>query len=590
MDKSAAAGGGIATPGRKGFVLRRLGSLGALLLVILLGLAARCWNHETVFGGGVAVFVDGDCYARMTRAARVMESPGLIIRHHEFENWPAGTNPHTTAPLDYLIAGLGWVCGFLPSGWRFGVSALDFAGAIIGPVLFALGSVVIFFVWPERWRGKWLVLLCFAGMPPVAWAGVLGRPDHQALLVPLLAAGAVLAVRWLEEWRLVGVGGVGEASVLAGVGAGFCAGLAFWVSLYEPVVLALSSVLAVGVGAMAGQLSASDGPRGLVKTGAWRLVARPGAGAMFPLLMLLLAERPVITMPGGTEVFDRWARQIPELTPGSVAGVMSWSGWGGLLVALGLAAGFLSGQGARKSRCAAGLAMWAILIALYFWQVRWAPYTATGLALLAPFAIENFTRVLPSWSRSGLGRRILAAGCVFSVVWEPLREWDRLIFAPEARARRMEIFSDGLALHQVSGGLRAFMAAENHSSDDSRGILAPYWLCPPLTYWSGLPCVGGTSHQSLPGIMATAEFFLSPEWPTAEAVIRSRKVRWVVSEAAERTIPTSEVLLGRAAPPNPVGSRLEKAATGKEKAPVWLRIRGRSGWFWIFEVAPHGVD
>ncbi|HEU4771859.1 MAG TPA: hypothetical protein VFS68_06845, partial [Candidatus Udaeobacter sp.] len=75
-------------------------------LLSALILAPRCANYQNVFVAGNIYFVDADCYARMTRAQMVREKPGLIIRHHSFENFPQGTTPHTTAPLDYLIVGL----------------------------------------------------------------------------------------------------------------------------------------------------------------------------------------------------------------------------------------------------------------------------------------------------------------------------------------------------------------------------------------------------------------------------------------------------------------------------------------------------
>jgi hypothetical protein len=42
----------------------------------------------------------------MTRVRMCSKHPGLIVRHHDFENFPTGTTPHTTVPLDYLILGL----------------------------------------------------------------------------------------------------------------------------------------------------------------------------------------------------------------------------------------------------------------------------------------------------------------------------------------------------------------------------------------------------------------------------------------------------------------------------------------------------
>src|SRR5438552_6687915 len=74
--------------------------LSALILV------TRCANYQDVFVGGQIYFLDADCYARMTRARMVAAHFGLVVRQHDFENFPAGTIPHTTAPLDYLIVAL----------------------------------------------------------------------------------------------------------------------------------------------------------------------------------------------------------------------------------------------------------------------------------------------------------------------------------------------------------------------------------------------------------------------------------------------------------------------------------------------------
>ena len=107
--------------------MRRVGSFALIVfevaLLSALILATRCANYQDIFVAGNVYFVDADCYARMTRAQLVTEKPGLIIRHHEFENFPQGTTPHTTAPLDYLIVALSL---FLNS---FTSHALDLAGA-----------------------------------------------------------------------------------------------------------------------------------------------------------------------------------------------------------------------------------------------------------------------------------------------------------------------------------------------------------------------------------------------------------------------------------------------------------------------------
>ena len=72
----------------------------------VLAFAVRCWNLRDTFVDDRIYFIDPDCYSRMTRAASIAEGGPLIIRHHDFENWPNGITPHTTAPMDWLIAGL----------------------------------------------------------------------------------------------------------------------------------------------------------------------------------------------------------------------------------------------------------------------------------------------------------------------------------------------------------------------------------------------------------------------------------------------------------------------------------------------------
>src|SRR6185369_12797261 len=106
----------------------------------LLILAARCANYQDVFVAGNVYFSDADCYARMTRAEMIRAKPGLIIRHHSFENFPQGTTPHTTAPLDYLIVALSFLLN------PFTAHALDLAGAFVSPLLALLGG---WFLW---WR------------------------------------------------------------------------------------------------------------------------------------------------------------------------------------------------------------------------------------------------------------------------------------------------------------------------------------------------------------------------------------------------------------------------------------------------------
>jgi hypothetical protein len=163
-------------------LVQRLGQFALIFFEILilsaLILAARCANYRNVFIAGNVYFTDADCYARMTRVRRCAEHPGLIVRHHDFENFPMGTTPHTTAPLDYAILGLAVVLRPFTVHW------LDLAGAIISPLLGLLGG---WFLWwwarQMRFRFRWPMLLLYAISPILVHGSELGRPDHQSLLI-----------------------------------------------------------------------------------------------------------------------------------------------------------------------------------------------------------------------------------------------------------------------------------------------------------------------------------------------------------------------------------------------------------------------
>ena len=201
-----------------------------LLLLLALTAMARCWNHSDVFVGGRTFFADGDCYSRMTRVRQIVEHPGKVVRRHDFETWPDGTQPHTTAPFDYLIAAVAVVFRLF---MRDTQNALDMAGALISPML---GVLTAAFLW--GWAGQLglayrvPMIILFAISPILVHGTVLGRPDHQSLLIlcmgVALGAEAALLVKPSRSW-----------SVASGLGWG----LGLWVSLYEPAVLLLGAIL-----------------------------------------------------------------------------------------------------------------------------------------------------------------------------------------------------------------------------------------------------------------------------------------------------------------------------------------------------------
>src|SRR5213594_4912853 len=187
-------------------------------------LATRCANYQDVFVAGNVYFTDADCYARMTRVRMCEKKPGLIVRHHDFENFPQGTTPHTTAPFDYLILAL--AVALKP----FTVHGIDLAGALISPLLALFGGWFLWW-WSRRMnlRYGWTMLVLYAISPVLVHGTELGRPDHQSLSV-LLVTIAICA-----EWSRGEA--TGAATARWAVVSGTAWGLAIWNSAYEALIL-----------------------------------------------------------------------------------------------------------------------------------------------------------------------------------------------------------------------------------------------------------------------------------------------------------------------------------------------------------------
>src|SRR5256886_4250632 len=192
-------------------------------------LATRCANYQDVFVAGNVYFTDADCYARMTRVRMCEKNPGLVVRHHNFENFPQGTTPHTTAPLRYLI--LAVTLGPTP----FTGPGIGLAGAVVSPLLALFGGWFLWW-WSRRmkFRYRWVTLIIYAVSPVLVQGTELGRPDHQSLVM-LLVTVAICA-----EWT-----SRSESSTQWSALSGTAWGLALWVSFYEPLVL-FAIVVAVG--------------------------------------------------------------------------------------------------------------------------------------------------------------------------------------------------------------------------------------------------------------------------------------------------------------------------------------------------------
>ncbi len=516
----------------------------------LLALGAMCANFQQVFSTpGKVYFVDADCYARMTRVRSVCGQPGLVLKHHDFENSPFGTRPHTTVPLDDATA---WLRLALRP--FYGERALDLAGAWISP-LFGFLTIVAIWHWSEQGRlpGRQLALLVLAASPILAHGFELGRPDHQSLV--LLCMALALAAEW-QLWRHPTRGW--------GIVSGVAWAVGLWTSLYEPVILLVLIIIAGAIWHRA----------------AFRECARlPGVviGGGILLFALLVEGWRIDSAPGfgegvGAEFFAAWTRQIGEL-----ASVPPWSatlyGWSGLalLVAPGL---LVLRRGEDRGVARANLLLLVAVFLLTCWQVRWGYFLPLVYALSLPW---QFSALPTRWR--------LPFGLIIVVGLTPMaREWSARLHPSSERLENLAEQRTDAALLRDAAVFIGQAAAQRPSTDDppAAGVLAPWWLSPPLAYWSGQPALAGSSHEALPGTVDTARFFMATDARLAAGILRRRRVRWVVAYDPARVQGTSASLLGLDPPP----ARFMDLALYQrpEVAPRYLHLVFVNQYFKIYEV------
>ena len=534
---------------------RVAGRWALLAAALALAFTAACADWREVFPGERRVFfVDADCYARMTRVRAVCEHPGLVLTAHEFENYPFGTRPHTTALFDYLVWALSGVIGVFTRG----VDARDLAGAWVSPVL-GLLAVAAGGVWANRARlpGRVPMFLVLAGSPILAHGFALGRPDHQSLVLACMAWA--LAAEW-ALWRAPSRGW--------GWVSGVAWALGLWTSLYEPAVL-LAVVLATGLA--------------FNRPSLWQRARLPGlaVGGVILLAALLVEGWRLDALPGfgrDAPLFAAWSRQVEELR--SVAPwdgvIFRWTGWGIVAAPLLLLLPRREPEETPSSNLRRqGLAQAVLLLtvwALTCWQVRWGYF----LPLVYAMTIPTQLGALPvRW-------RPAAAALLVAALWPLAGFWYETASPPaEAAAVSAEKREDNFLLREAAEFIGRAPSAEPGSN---QGILAPWWLCPPLAYWSGQPAVAGSSHESLEGIGDTALFYLEPDARAAAAILRRRKVRWVVVYEPDRALRKAAELYGRTlVPTRAMGNLLY---IRPDYAPRFLHPAFQNRYFKVYEVVP----
>jgi len=475
---------------------------------MVLTAATRCANYRNIIvpaqGGAPREFyyVDGDCYSRMTRVREILEHGGLV-HYHAWENFPKGTWPHTTAPMDYLIVGI--ALALKP----FMADSIDMAGALVSPIL-GLLTTAFLALWARELNQQYRrLMLLLASLSPVLVHGTcLGRPDHQSLQIFLLAVGIgaelIMARAPCVSWSIV---------------SGAAWGLALWTSLYEPLVLMVVIYVTKVV---------FYRPNLFVKERLWgvgTLAAILGVAWLLEGKYLVKSFAIELHDPSLRAYFGNWSATIGEMTSLTVFSeiLYRWVGWGLLVSPLLLIARL---RDTKRSILLLSLLVTTFIFTLR--EARWGYFLALVYAMSLPWQLSLFKR---KW---------LVCTLFFLSLWPVARDWDERLFPEEAR--------DFLRVARLNDQRRLRQAAEFIKEKAPGGILAPWWWSPQLVYWSGQPALAGSSHESLAGIVDTARFFSTPDARAAEGICTERRVETVVTGAPEEIVSESVQILGQPLP------------------------------------------
>ena len=549
--------------------------------------ATRCANYQDVFVAGNVYFVDADCYARMTRAQMVREKPALIIRHHPFENFPHGTTPHTTAPLDYLIVALSFLLD------PFTAHALDLAGAFVSPLLALLGGWFLWW-WSRRmkFRYRWVMLILYVTSPILVHGTELGRPDHQSLLILLVAIAICAEWSWQDlqastspgksNWDSESSSADATASKLQAtapclpsdairesrmprslrawaVTSAVCWALAIWVSAYEPLVLFLI-VTATTLVMNRRAVFARERRAG------WILFT-----AIIGIAFAVEQRVPPFAILQSNSHLKNWARTVGELAHVSPMNPV-WLNWCGYLLLITPILIWISMRSPRNGvpsprRAGSGRALpiYVLLVATYFlaiWRARWGYFFVLIFALVLPTLLSPI--------KSGAAVWIAVALSMFPI----LRDWDARLWPNESQiAERMERRIESVQIRDLALSLR---------SPEVHPFLAPWWLSPSISYWSGQPGVAGSSHESLQGIEESARFFLSENLQEEREILEKCHVAWVFAYDFDRVAQNSAAILNEPRPLQPLCRVLDRTPS---QSPPFLIFSAQNPTCKLYRVA-----
>ena len=494
------------------------------VIIFLLGAAGFFYRWEYTFTPMGIVFSDPDCYSRMTRVEQIYNGfpRGEVSGKHFFENAPHYVVPHTTLAMDLPIVAL--AKSFVICGIK---NPLDMAGAWISPIL-GLFYLVITGVWSWRKKFGLAAFVLFALSPIVAHAFEIGRPDHQSLILLLCSIGLMCEFRYWKKQTARS----GKTDFLFSLVWMFSWMLALWVSMFEPIILlCLCLLLRLFIRGRAALPKNTNDYIIVVLTFVLFLPIFANA-----ILRLTLHPLP----PETIHYFSAWAKGIGEMQPASWDTIFAWLGW---LVPFFPLLLLWKAWRKRELFSLALVILFVVVAGLTLGTVRWAYFLPLIAALTAPTA---FT-ALPL-------RKTLYALLAISL-WPVAACWENNLFDEGICMRAREKTIEANSLRTLGNQILEANPPAPESQKSyanywmSRPVfLAPWWDSPQLAYWSQARGLAGSSHQSLPGIVETAKFFLSTDDAEALEILHDRQVDFIVVDDPERILQNARTLFSQEPP------------------------------------------
>jgi hypothetical protein len=403
------------------------------------------------------------------------------------------------------------------------------------------------------------MLILYAISPILVQGTELGRPDHQSLLI-LLVAIAICAGWSFQQLQPAhpSSDAIRESRIAWALRALLITSaaawaVAIWVSAYEPLILFL----------IVNGTTFFASPRALFsrdRRAGWILFA-----TIIAIAFAIERRVPSFAVFQFTGNLRNWGSTIGELAHVSPMNPV-WLNWCGFLlfvapVLIWMRVTTLK-NGAFGGRA---LPIYVVLVATYFltvWQARWGYFFVLIFALALPALLVPIKSSAAVWIAFVLS--------MFPI----LRDWDERLWPNEAQlASRMERRIESVQIHDLSLSLR---------SPEVHPFLAPWWLSPSIAYWAGQPGVAGSSHESLNGIEESARFFLSEDLQRAREILEKRHVAWVFAYDSDRVAQNSAAILNEPLRREPLCRVLDRTPS---QAPSVLVFSAQNPACKLYEVA-----